>query len=323
MSLALVAGLAATLVLAQGAAPAAPADDPILVENSTVQIRRSDYERELQRLPDDLRPGFATNERRINDLLRKMLIEGTLAAQARAEKLPEKPEYAQQLQAEVSRMTATMKIAEVEKAAATEFDAKRASFEGRARELYTVDRAKYASPERIMASHILFDVRSRTKEEAEKLALEAKAKIEAGADFNKLAREISDDRSARNNFGKLDWFARGEMDPAFEKAAFALKNPGDLAGPVFSSFGWHLIKLEGRRPPQQQTFEEARDGIMAELKTKFVNDQREAFVAKLRNDPTIRADRQAIEALVIRVDPEAVRRKVGGVAPGAMATPGK
>ena len=92
---------------------------------------------------------------------------------------------------------------------------------------------------------------------------------------------------------------------------------------MFSSFGWHLIKLEGRRPPQQQTFEEARDGIMAELKTKFVNDQREAFVARLRNDPTIRADRQAIEALVIRVDPEAVRRKVGGVAPGAMATPGK
>ena len=82
-----------------------------------------------------------------------------------------------------------------------------------------------------MASHILFEIRARPKEEAQKLALEAQAKLAAGEDFNKLAREISDDRSARNNFGKLDWFGRGEMDPDFEKAAFALKNVGDLAGP--------------------------------------------------------------------------------------------
>ena len=66
-----------------------------------------------------------------------------------------------------------------------------------------------------------------------------------------------------------------------------------------------------------------RDAILAELKTKYVDEQREAFVARLRNDPTINADREAIEALVIRVDPEAVRRKASGVAPGAMATPGK
>ena len=58
----------------QGAAqaPAASASDPVLVENSKVQIRKSDYELELLRLPPDIRPGFANNERRVNDLLRRM-----------------------------------------------------------------------------------------------------------------------------------------------------------------------------------------------------------------------------------------------------------
>ena len=155
-----------------------------------------------------------------------MLIEGTLAAQARAEKLPEKPEYAQQLQAEVT--------------AHDRDDEDRRGREGRRGGV----RGASARPSRrVRASSTPWTGRSTRPPSAswprtssstsgrgrrrrrEKLALEAKAKIEAGADFNKLAREISDDRSARNNFGKLDWFARGEMDPAFEKAAFALKNP--------------------------------------------------------------------------------------------------
>ena len=297
--------------------------DPVLVENATVQIRRSDYDRELERLPAELRAGFAANERRVSDLLRRLLLERTLAAQARAEKLPEKPEYAARLATETEKLVAQFKIAEVERLAGADFDARRASFEARARELYVVDKAKYAAPEQISASHILFETKSRPKEEAEKLARDAAAKLAAGADFNKLAREISEDRSAKTNNGQLGWFTHGEMDPAFAKAAFALKQTGEVSAPVLSTFGWHLIRLEGRRPPAQQAFEDVRDAIMAEQREKYVNDQREAHVAKLRNDPTIRPHREAIDALIVRVDPDVVRRKVEEVSPGALGLPAK
>lgn len=312
-----LAGLAAAVALAQSPI------DPILVENATVQIRRSDYDRELERLPAELRAGFAANERRVSDLLRRLLLERTLAAQARAEKLPEKPEYAARLATETEKLVAQFKIAEVERLAGADFDARRASFEARARELYVVDKAKYAAPEQISASHILFEMKSRSKDEAEKLARDTAAKLAAGADFNKLAREISEDRSAKTNNGQLGWFTRVEMDPAFAAAAFALKLPGEVSAPVLSTFGWHLIRLEGRRPPAQKPFEEVRDAIMAEQREKYVNDQRDAHVAKLRNDPTIRAHREAIDALIIRVDPEAVRRQVEAVSPGAMGAPPK
>jgi len=138
-----------------------------------------------------------------------------------------------------------------------------------------------------------------------------------------LAREISEDRSAKANGGQLGWFTFGEMDPAFAKAAFALSSTGELSQPVQSSFGWHVIRLEGRRPAVQKSYEEVRDAILAELRQKYVDEQREAAVAKLRADPTIRANREAIDALVTRVDQDAVRRAAQQQAPGATAPPSK
>jgi peptidyl-prolyl cis-trans isomerase C len=317
MALSLSAALAwSPLAPAQSSAAA----DPVLVENSTVKIRKSDYELELQRLPADIRPGFANSERRVNDLLRRMLIERTLAAQARAEKLDEQPENARKLEAEVDRMRMLLKVAKIEADAAAEFDAKRSAYEARARELYTVDRSKYATPEQFFASHILFETKSRSKDEALKLAREARAKVLAGEDFNKLAREVSEDASAKRNFGKLDWFTAAEMDPGFSAGVAGLKNIGDVSEPVLSTFGWHIVKLEGRRPAVQKTFEQAREQILGELKQKYINEQRESVLAKVRSDPTIKANREAIDALVIRVDPEAVRRAIQQGPPGAPAS---
>ena len=301
----------------------ATTDDPVLVENSTVTIRRSDYQRELERLPPEVRPGFSNSEKRVNDLLRRMLIERTLAVQARAEKLETRPENAARLATELERLYAQLKVAEIEAVAAASFDAKRSQWEARAREIYQIDRAKYSTPEQVSASHILFDTKARTSDEARKLAAEALAKAKAGVDFNVLAREVSDDRSARSNSGQLGWFAFGEMDPAFAKAAFALTKTGELSQPVQSSFGWHVIRLDGRRPAVQKPYEEVRESILAELKQKYVNDEREAAVAKLRADPAIRANREAIDALVTRVEQEAVRRAVQQQAPGATAPPSK
>ena len=224
---------------------------------------------------------------------------------------------------EQERLYAQLKVAEIEAVAAADFDAKRAQWEARAREIYQVDRAKYSTPEQVSASHILFDTKARTSDEARRLAAEALAKAKAGADFNVLAREVSDDRSAKSNSGQLGWFGFGEMDPAFAKAAFALTKTGELSQPVQSSFGWHVIRLDGRRPAVQKPFEEVRESILAELKQKYVNDEREAAVAKLRTDPTIRANREAIDALVTRVEQDAVRRAVQQQAPGATAPPSK
>ena len=80
-------------------------------------------------------------------------------------------------------------------------------------------------------------------------ATDARAKIVAGADFGALAVELVG-RSVRERRTRAGSTASpaGKTDPAFEKAAFALKNPGDVSEPVLSRFGYHVIRLESRKP---------------------------------------------------------------------------
>ena len=110
-------------------------------------------------------------------------------------------------------------------AAATDADAK---------DFYDKNPDKFKQPETVRASHILIRVdEGRTRPRKK----EARAKIDgvlkrakAGEDFAALAKENSEDGSAAQG-GDLGFFPRGQMVPAFDQAAFALK-PGEISDVV-------------------------------------------------------------------------------------------
>jgi|KBSSwiStaDraftv2_1062776.scaffolds.fasta_scaffold08170_3 peptidyl-prolyl cis-trans isomerase C len=308
----------AIAIAGPGAASAqtAPADT-VLISNSVASVTRSEYDAELLKLPIEVRAGFANSARRVNDVLARMLLQKSLATQARAARLDASPEASVRMQLEIDRLLAQMLMESIDAKASAEFDADRKKYEARARELYTVDRNSFAIPEQVNATHILFDTRKRSSDEAKKLAQETRAKIAAGADMGKLAKEMSDDASAQNN-GALGWFAKKDMDPAFGEAAFALKNTGDVSEPVQSQFGWHVIRLDGRRPATIRTFDEARETIMAELRKRYIDEKREQAVAAIRRDPKTQVNREAVDALTPRVDVEAAKRALG-MTPGGAA----
>ena len=58
------------------------APDTVLADNGIARVTRADYDLELTRLPPDLRGGFATNEKRVVDLINRLLVTKSLAAQA-------------------------------------------------------------------------------------------------------------------------------------------------------------------------------------------------------------------------------------------------
>ena len=80
---------------------------------------------------------------------------------------------------------------------------------------FNQNKAQYDTPEEVKASHILV----ATKEEADAIIKQ----LDGGADFAALAKEKSTDTGSKDNGGDLGFFGKGAMDPAFEKAAFALK----------------------------------------------------------------------------------------------------
>jgi peptidyl-prolyl cis-trans isomerase C len=293
--------LAAIIIAADCLGQALKAEDEILAENAKVKLTRADYETDLLRIPPENRFEFAASPRRLTQMLNGLLADKTLAREARDAGLDRDPEIARRLQLETDRFLAQALLAKIEQDAATAFDAREAEFLAAAREDYLLNKAKYKSPEQVNASHILIDDKRRTEEAALAKAREVRAKLVAGADFATLARETSDDPSVKENGGDVGWFAaKGKMDPAFAEAAFSLKNVGDLSEPVHSSFGWHIIRLDGRRPPRELPFDRVRKQVMLDLKQKFVADARKAKLDAIARDPSMKVNQAAIDALVVK-----------------------
>jgi peptidyl-prolyl cis-trans isomerase C len=312
-----VLALASALLLAAMAqAQAAPDMNEVLVENRWAKVTRGDYEAELLRLPADIRGGFAVNAQRVSDLLLRMLVTKSLALQARASDVYKDVEVQRRRALEIDRVDAGILIAKLEDDAGKAFDARKAQFEARVREIYLATRdTRYRVPEQVAASHILIDTKSRSKEEALKLAQDARVKLAAGEDFSVLAKRISDDPSAQQNGGHIDYFDRKKMDPAFSEAAFTLKNVGDLSEPVLSSFGYHVIRLDGRRGGGVRSFDEVRDTLLAEERGQFVAAQRDEAFGVIRDDPFTKFNQSAVDALVIKVDPEAAKKALEAAKP--------
>jgi peptidyl-prolyl cis-trans isomerase SurA len=103
----------------------------------------------------------------------------------------------------------------------------------------------------VKASHILIQFPNNSTREDTiavfRMAQKLKADAEAGADFNQLAEEYSDDPSAKDNRGSLGYFTALQMVYQFEDAAYALQI-GEISDPVLTNFGYHIIKLEDRKP---------------------------------------------------------------------------
>ncbi|KAI8351030.1 hypothetical protein B0O80DRAFT_456918 [Mortierella sp. GBAus27b] len=94
----------------------------------------------------------------------------------------------------------------------------------------------------IKVRHILCEKHSK--------AMEAIEKLKAGVAFNKVAEEFSEDKA--KDGGNLGWKVRGSMVGPFQEAAFQLQ-PSEIGSPIYTdppvktSFGYHIIMVEGRK----------------------------------------------------------------------------
>lgn len=119
--------------------------------------------------------------------------------------------------------------------------------------LYDAEKdSRFSTAEQRRARHILINFgadKAKAKEKIEKLA----AQLKAGASFEQLAKDHSDDSGSKAQGGELGWIQRGQMVEKFEKKVYALK-AGETSEPVETEFGWHLIQLEEIKPASTQPF---------------------------------------------------------------------
>jgi peptidyl-prolyl cis-trans isomerase SurA len=126
-------------------------------------------------------------------------------------------------------------------------------------------------------------------------------KLQAGSNWNDVVLEYSEDKSSSGNGGKLPWFGSNRMVPEFIIETRTLKDTGDVSAPFTTSFGWHIIKLMGRKPVG--TFEEEEFGIKSRLDKDMRNSlSEEAVISKIKNQYGFKEYPKAKDAVYATLD---------------------
>ena len=261
--------------------PVRPSAAKVLIQVGDQTITYAQFEAIIDGLPEQYR-AQARGPNRValaNQLVRVLV----LSQEAKRRKLDETPAYKTQLWFQQSNVLASMAFEQLNK----EFDPTDS-------DVKTYYEAHKSDFEKVRARHILVRMQGspvpvqagqKDLSDAEALAKaqELRKRIQGGEDFAAVARAESDDVGSRPNGGELGPFQKGQMVPAFEQAAFAMK-PGELSEPVRSQFGYHVIQVQAR---ESKSFEEARPELVGKMKPQSAQRAVEELQknAKVTMDP--------------------------------------
>ncbi len=145
------------------------------------------------------------------------------------------------------------------------------------REYYEQHPTEFKSGEEVHARQIL--VRDET------LANEIVAKLRAGANFGELSGQYSLAPNAKKG-GDIGYVSRGELPKMFEDQIFALK-PGASSGVIATDSGFHIFKVDDRRPPGTIDLPTAAPVIREHLRDDAIRQRMAALIAKSRADMQI------------------------------------
>jgi foldase protein PrsA len=136
------------------------------------------------------------------------------------------------------------------------------------RDYYNTHKSQFGQPERRELSVVL----TQKEDEAKK----ARAELEGGQDFKAVAKKYSIDEASKNKGGKLT-VTKGQQEKALDQAVFAAKQ-GELVGPVKTQFGFYLFRVDKITPGSQQSFEQSRETIKAQVRSEKEQKELDRFI---------------------------------------------
>ncbi len=234
----------------------------VLAEVNGAIITTDDYKKEMEILPPYLKQMAVTPEGR-KEMLDSMVVRELVMQDAQKQGIDKSPEVAAKMEDMKKRVIveAYLKKKVEEQVKVSDADLQK---------FYDQNKDKFKAGEQLRASHILV--------KSEKEAQDVLAQLKGGAKFEDLAKKVSVDPAGAKG-GDLGWFGKGSMIPEFEKVAFAMKE-GETSGIVKTKFGFHVIKLTGKRPAGILPFAEVKE----QLKTNLMPEKQQEVFKKVKED---------------------------------------
>jgi peptidylprolyl isomerase len=252
-------------------------------------------------------PGRYHTKEQLEILARNILLTKALANHARLQKIHQKPAIQYRIESLLRDELIKAKVdGEIHLRDITDQDV--ASY-------YAVHRENFVIPETISVHQIFIAKRVGTVEQVQSAELARdvahKAKSKGGhglREFQELVRTHSEDKISRSRGGLIGFFRGDELDGQplnsiqriLRDEASKLKNIGDVAGPIETPKGYHILRLSARRSEHVRTLNQVRE----ELRYQLYKDHRKAALQRLKDSAlpatSIQVDLAAVENFLAR-----------------------
>jgi parvulin-like peptidyl-prolyl isomerase len=257
-----------------------------------IEVEEVDLDALLLSGPEDARKKVVGDHKQLLKLLRQIYLIRALSEEAEKSGVADSELFQAKLRRQREKMLYLERLKEIDAEPIPDFSQV-------AKEQYQANPETYQIPERFEAKHILISTTDRLpkhhpKEEALALIKKIKAELDKGErTFDDLVNIYSEDTVTRKNQGSLGLFKRGSMVKPFDDALAALKKPGEVSDIVETQFGYHLIKLLKRYPPQQLTYDQVKQKIIEKKKNEYIQNRREIYFDTLlkKNKASIYEDK--------------------------------
>ncbi|HOV90961.1 MAG TPA: peptidylprolyl isomerase [Syntrophorhabdaceae bacterium] len=239
------------------------------IDNEKITI--DEFNKDLDKIPVNMKMIVATQSGKKN-YLEKLIIKKLLMREAKKENIEKDKEFQDRL-SEIKDQLILESLLKKKinlDSQITEDDMKK---------YYEKNKETFKREREINTRHILLN----SEEEARQI----KEKLAKGEDFAELARKYSIDPSAKANGGEIGFHPKGSLLPEYEDAAFKLTKVGQTSGIVKTKFGYHIIKLEGIKPPSYVSFDEVKDFIKQKLAQEKQTQALEKYITNLKSTAKI------------------------------------
>lgn len=154
--------------------------------------------------------------------------------------------------------------------------------EAEAKEFFDANKDRLGAPAAIRLRHAMVA--------SEKEAADFAAALRAGADFAKLASQVSLDDATKDRGGDLGFISKGMLQADMEGVVFALK-PGEISSPVKSVNGYHVFKVDETRPAKAAVYADMKNDLLRALLADKVTKAWPGYLEELRAKAKYEASR--------------------------------
>lgn len=246
----------------------------VTIDNDTITLE--EFNKELDKIPMNMKMLVATQSGK-KTYLDRLVMKKLLLREAAKDKIENEKDFQNRF-VDIKEQLLIESLLKKKIAADSQLT------ENDMKKYYDTNKEKFKKEKEINTRHILL----KTEEEAKQVM----ERLQKGEDFIELSKKYSIDPNAKASGGEIGFHPKGTLLPEYEAAAFKLTKVGQVTGPVKSQFGYHIIRLEGAKPPAFVSFDEVKDFIrqqltqdkQKELLEKYIEDLKKAAKITINED---------------------------------------